>query len=45
MSEQFPDMTGWQLAVRVMFAFGVTLAVIVGAYFSIRWVAGLHPYP
>ena len=31
MSEHFPEMTGWQLTVRVMFACGVTLAVIVGA--------------
>jgi hypothetical protein len=31
MSEHFPDLTGWQLAVRVTFACGVTLAVIVGA--------------
>jgi hypothetical protein len=45
MSEHFPEITGWQLAVRVMFACGVTLAVIVGAYFSIRWLAGLRPYP
>jgi hypothetical protein len=45
MSEHFPEMTGWQLTARVMFACGVTLAVIVGAYLSIRWLAGLHPYP
>jgi Tfp pilus assembly protein PilO len=45
MSEHFPDLTGWQLAVRVVFACAVTLAVIAGAYFSIRWLAGLRPYP
>jgi Tfp pilus assembly protein PilO len=42
MSEHFPDMTGWQLAVRVIFSCIITLAVIAGAYFSIRWLAGLH---
>jgi hypothetical protein len=42
MSEHFPEITGWQLVVRVMFACGVTLAVIAGAYFSIRWLADLH---
>jgi hypothetical protein len=45
MNEHFPDLTGWQLVVRVMYACGIALAVIVRAYFSIRWLAGLHPYP
>jgi hypothetical protein len=43
MSDRFPEVSGSQVWIRVIFACGVTIAVIVGAYLSIAWLAALRP--
>jgi hypothetical protein len=32
----------WGIMARVGFAFGLTAAVAIGAYFTIGWLAGMH---
>jgi hypothetical protein len=33
-----PDSSGWDIAARVIFAIGLTIAVAVGAYLAIAWL-------
>lgn len=35
-----PDLSSWQVAMRVLFACAVTVIVIFGIYVAIRWLAG-----
>ena len=37
------DLSAGQIALRVSFSLAVTAFVGVGAYFTISWLAGLHP--
>jgi hypothetical protein len=37
------DLSGWQITLRVSFSLAVTAFVGLGAYFTISWLAGLHP--
>jgi len=37
------DLSGWQIALRIGFSLAVTGLVAIAAYFTISWLAGLHP--
>jgi hypothetical protein len=37
------DLSAGQIALRVFFSLAVTAFIGIGAYFTIGWLAGLHP--